>query len=270
MMLVALRLGSLIAPAHACGCGAMTVDRNSRVTVERETSVVSWSGGTEQIVMRLTVRGNAPAAAWIMPVPHRASVELGDAAPYADRKWEYVAIRLAPREKGSPLRGRLDPLRLRFADDGPVYPMRLSRLATTPQSPGLYVPAANGTEPRGALGGAPPEVAYAGRVGAGQEKRAYPALGALTGGKPVFVTAIDQAFPRPELIDGDHELRAAAADTPYRTTYHRTELLTAGPVPAWVLSLLGAGAVAAVPLVVRARRRRPVAPPPVTVPPPLR
>ncbi|MFJ6459606.1 DUF2330 domain-containing protein [Streptomyces sp. NPDC091387] len=363
-MLVPLQLGSLIAPAYACGCGAMVVDRNSRVTVERETSVVSWSGGTEQIVMRLTVRGNAPAAAWIMPVPHRASVELGDAAvfselvtltapvhetrryfwprakdwpfggsdrasgsgaapsaaapvgvvgrerlgpfdvarltatdpaalegrltengfelpdrlstalrPYVDQKWEYVAIRLAPQEPGGPLLGRLDPLRLRFAGDGPVYPMRLSRLATTPQSLGLYVLAANRTEPRGAIGGAPPEVTYAGRVGAGQERRAYPALGALTGGKPVFVTAIDQAFPRPELIDGDHELRAAASDTPYRTTYYRDELLTAGPVPAWVLSLLGAGvaAVAALLLVVRARRRRPVAPPPsVTVPPPLR
>lgn len=55
--------------------------------------------------------------------------------------------------------------------------MRLSRLARTPQSLGLYVPAANRTEPRGAIGGAPPEVTYAGRVGAGQGKRAYPALG---------------------------------------------------------------------------------------------
>lgn len=185
-----------------------------------------------------------------------------------------MAIRLVPQEKGGPLLGRLDPLRLRFASDGPVYPMRLSRLAATPQSLGLYVLAANRMEPRGAIGGEPPEVTYAGRVGAGQEKRAYPALGALTGGKPVFVTAIEQSFPRPELIDGDHELRAAAADTPYRTTYYRDELLTVGPVPAWVLSLLGGAAVAvAVVLlvVVRSRRRRPVAPPPpVTAPPPLR
>lgn len=364
MMLVSLQLGSLIAPAYACGCGAMVVDRDSRVTVDRETSVVSWSGGSEQIVMRLTVRGNAPAAAWIMPVPHRATVGLGDASlfseletltapvheirhyfwprakdwpfggsdrasgsgaapaavapvgvvgrerlgpfdvarltatdpaalegwltdngfelpdrlstalrPYVDQKWEYVAIRLAPREKGGPLLGRLDPLRLRFASERPVYPMRLSRLATTPQSLGLYVLAADRMEPRGAIGGEPPEVTYAGRVDAGQEKGEYPALGALTGGKPVFVTAIDQSFPRPELIDGDHELRAAAADTPYRTTYYHDELLSVGPVPAWVLSLLGAAAVAvaAVLLLVRTRRRRPVAPPPpVTAPPPPR
>ncbi|MEU1370546.1 DUF2330 domain-containing protein [Streptomyces sp. NPDC005803] len=364
-MVCSLQLGSLIAPAYACGCGAMVVDRDSRVSVDREMSVVSWDGGTEQIVMRLTVRGNAPAAAWIMPVPHRATVELGDASlfseletltapvsktdhyfwprakdwpfggssgrtgdgaaapaaaapvevvgrerlgpfdvarlaatdpaalegwlkengfelpdrlatalrPYVEQKWEYVAVRLAPRDAGGPLSGTLDPLRLRFASDRPVYPMRLSRLAATPQSLGLYVLAAHRMEPRGAIGGRPPEVTYAGRVDARREQHAYPALVALTGGEPVFVTAIDQSFPRPELIDGDHELRAAAADTPYRTTYHRDELLTVGGVPAWVLASLGGAAVvvAALLLVLRARGRRPVTPPPpVFAPPPLR
>lgn len=359
------QLGSLIAPAYACGCGAMVVDRDTRVLVDRETSVVGWDGGTEQIVMRFTVRGNAPEAAWIMPVPNRATVELGDASlfselrtltapvtatrhyfwprakdwpfggsgsrsgdgaaapaaaapvevvgrerlgpfdvarlaatdpaalegwltengfelpdrlstalrPYVEQKWEYVAVRLAPEESGVPLSGTLDPLRLRFASDRLVYPMRLSRLATTPQSLGLYVLAAHRMEPRGAIGGSTPAVTYADRFDAGQEKGAYPALSALTGGKPVFVTAIDQSFPRPALIDGDHELRATAADTPYRTTHYRDELLTVGGVPAWGLSLLGGAVLVAVALllVLRARRRRPVAPPPpVTVPPPLR
>ncbi|WP_406100295.1 DUF2330 domain-containing protein [Streptomyces sp. NBC_01013] len=365
MLVFSTQLGSLIAPAYACGCGAMVVDRDSRVSVDRETSVVGWDGSTEQIVMRLTVRGNAPDAAWIMPVPHRATVELGDASlfselqtltapvsatrhyfwprakdwpfsgsgnssgdgaaapsaagpvevvgrerlgpfdvarlaatdpaaleswlkengfelpdrlatalrPYVEQKWEYVAVRLAPREPGGPLSGTLDPLRLRFASDRPVYPMRLSRLAATPQSLGLYVLAAHRMEPRGTIGGQLPEVTYAGRVDARQEEGEYPALDALTGGKPVFVTAIDQSFPRPELIDGDHELRAAAADTPYRTMDYRDELLTVGGAPAWLLSLLGGAVVvvAALLAALRARRRRPVSPPPpVTVPPPLR
>lgn len=364
MMVFSLQIGSLIAPAYACGCGAMVVDRDSRVSVDRETSVVGWDGSTEQIVMRLTVRGNAPEAAWIMPVPHRATVELGDASlfselqtltapvtatrhyfwprakdwpfggsdhrsgdsaaapaaaapvevvgrerlgpfdvarlaatdpaalegwlkengfelpdrlatalrPYVEQKWEYVAVRLAPQESGRPLSGDLDPLRLRFASARLVYPMRLSRLAATPQSLGLYVLAAHRMEPRGTIGGRQPVVTYAGRVDTGQEEGAYGALEALTGGKPVFVTAIDQSFPQPELIDGDHELRAAAADTPYRTTYYRDKLLTVGGVPAWVLSLLGGAVVvvAALLLVVRARGRRPVTPPPpVVVPPPL-
>lgn len=84
LMLVSLQLGSLISPAYACGCGAMVPSRDSQVSVDRETSVVGWDGRTEQIVMRLTVRGDAPEAAWIMPVPHRASVELGDPGLFSE------------------------------------------------------------------------------------------------------------------------------------------------------------------------------------------
>ncbi|MFE5106034.1 hypothetical protein [Streptomyces sp. NPDC056663] len=87
----------------------------------------------------------------------------------------------------------------------------------------------------------------------------------------MFITAIEQSFPRPELIDGDHELRAAATDAPYRTLMYRNELLTVGGVPAWVLTVLGAVLVTAAAALSasRWRRRRPVPPPPVTVPPPL-
>ncbi|WP_405819720.1 DUF2330 domain-containing protein [Streptomyces sp. NBC_00838] len=76
--LLLAQIGSLIAPAYACGCGAMVPGRQSTMGVDRETSVVRWDGATEQIVMRFTVNGNAPEAAWIMPVPNRAEVELGD------------------------------------------------------------------------------------------------------------------------------------------------------------------------------------------------
>ncbi|MFV5991019.1 DUF2330 domain-containing protein [Streptomyces sp. NPDC056231] len=370
LILASLQLGSLIGPAYACGCGAMVPGKDAHVTVDRETSVVGWDGRTEQIVMRLTVRGDAPEAAWIMPVPHRASVELGDQAlfseletltapvlatrhyfwprsgdwpfadsgdgvdaaappsaagappvgvvgrerlgpfdvarltatdpealqtwlrrngfelpdrlatalqPYVDRKWEYVAVRLAPREKGALLLGELDPLRLSFASERLVYPMRLSKLAATPQSLGLYVLAAHRMEPAGAIGGEAPRVTYAGKVDPAASTASsanFTATGAireLAGGKPVFVTAIEQSFPHPERIDGDHELRAGAADTPYRTMTYRNELLTVAGVPAWLLALLGVVLVAAVAglLGVRARRRRPVLPPPpVTVPTP--
>ncbi|GGT29439.1 hypothetical protein GCM10010207_31630 [Streptomyces atratus] len=364
LMLASLQLGSLISPAYACGCGAMVPSRATQVSVDRETSVVDWDGRTEQIVMRLTVRGDAPEAAWIMPVPHRATVELGDPSlfselatltapvqatrhyfwprsddwpfagsgnsgdgvgapssaapsvevvgrerlgpfdvarlaatdpealqkwlqdngfelpdrlatalkPYVDQKWEYVAIRLAPRDKNNPLGGDLDPLRLRFASDRLVYPMRLSKLASTPQQLDLYVLAAHRMEPRDAIGGNAPQVTYAGRIDPRSARDDTGALEAVTGGKPVFVTAIEQSFPYPERIDGDHELRAAEADTPYRTMVYTDRLLTVGGVPVWVLSLLGAVLVAAavVLLVLRVRRHRPVVPPPpVTVPPPL-
>ncbi|MER5359093.1 hypothetical protein [Streptomyces sp. NPDC002785] len=98
-------------------------------------------------------------------------------------------------------------------------------------------------------------------------------LEAVTGGKPVFVTAIEQSLPHPERIDGDHELRAAEADTPYPATVYTDRLLTMGGVPVWVPALLGAvlAAAATVLLVLRVRRQRPVVPPPpVVVPPSLR
>ncbi|MFE0577065.1 DUF2330 domain-containing protein [Streptomyces sp. NPDC058874] len=341
--------GALIDPAYACGCGAMIPDGRSRIGVERETSVVHWDGRTEQIVMRFTVGGNAQRAAWIMPVPGRATVELGDGevfdtlrdltrpehrtrryfwprdgdwpfarttsdgagapapgaappvgvvgreqlgdfdvarltatdpaalknwlenngfqlpdrlttevTPYVDQHWEYVAIRLAPR--GGPdrvLRGDLDPLRIRFDSGRPVYPMRLSRMAKTPQSLSLYVLADHRMEPVASIGGDAPKVTFAGTV----EPEAGP-LTALTDGKPMFLTAIEQEFPEPGRIDADHELRATPKDTPYRRVVHHDELLTVGSgIPVWLLTVAAAAAAlaATVHARIRGRRRRPAA-----------
>ncbi|MFE2474442.1 DUF2330 domain-containing protein [Streptomyces sp. NPDC059389] len=339
--LLATQLGSLISPAYACGCGAMIPEGYARIGVERETSVVRFDGRTEQIVMRFVVRGDAPRAAWIMPVPGRATVELGDPEmfrqltwltrpeyktrgyfwprdrdwpfssttgdsvgaalpgpgdpavgvvgreqlgdfdvarltatdpdalrtwleangfklpdglsaelqPYVDRKWEYVAVRLAPREAGKPLKGTLDPLKIRFDSDRLVYPMRLSRLAKTPQSLGLYVLADHRMEPASAIGGAEPKVTFAGTV------TPQDGLAALTGGKPAFLTALDQEFPDPARIDGDHELRATAADTPYRKVIYHGELITVGGIPAWLLTV-AAVLLALVAAVFTLRRRK--------------
>ncbi|MFE5482355.1 DUF2330 domain-containing protein [Streptomyces sp. NPDC056527] len=340
--LLALQLGSLIAPAYACGCGAMIPDANQRIGVDRETSAVRWDGRTEQIVMRFTVRGNAERAAWIMPVPGRADVTLGDPElfdaledltrpehkdryyfwprngdwpfdlstgdgaagaapgssapdvgvvgrerlgpfdvarltatdpkalsgwlekngfelsdrlstelrPYVERKWEYVAVRLAPDATGTALMGDLTPLRISFASDRLVYPMRLSRLAKTPQSLGLYVLADHRMEPRDDIGGAAPEVTFAGGI---EEKEG--AVAALTGGRPVYLTALDQEFPEPSRIDGDHELRTVA-DTPYREVIYTGRLLTVGDgIPVWFLTVSGV-LLAAVGTAVAVRARR--------------
>ncbi|GHI83611.1 DUF2330 domain-containing protein [Streptomyces xanthophaeus] len=344
--LLVTQLGSLISPAYACGCGAMVPDGQSVIGVDRETSVVRWDGRTEQIVMRFTVGGDARKAAWIMPVPGRATVELGDAdlfgelaqmtrperrtrtyfwpreddwpfssgrrdgagamapgtadpgvgvvgrerlgdfdvarltatdpdalkdwlesngfrlpdrlaaevKPYVDQGWEYVAVRLAPREQGRPLRGDLDPLRIRFDSDRLVYPMRLSRMARTSQSLGLYVLADHRMEPVSAIGGNAPKVTFAGRIAPEDGP-----LAELTGGKKVFLTAIDQRFPEPGRIDADHELRATAEDTPYRRAVYRDELLTVGDgIPVWLLTVSAAlvALAAGAGLTARARRRR--------------
>ncbi|MCC9704564.1 DUF2330 domain-containing protein [Streptomyces sp. MNU76] len=364
LALLGLQLASLVAPAYACGCGAMVPDDQRSVYVSRERSVVRWDGREEQIVMSLTVSGDARTAAWIMPVPNRATVELGDAAlfdqldeetapvyerreyfwprsddwpfdmfegdgagdaaaggprspvdvvgrerlgpfdvarltatdsgalgdwldengfrlpdrldtalePYVRQKWEYVAIRLAPEDSagGTPLSGTLDPLHLTFASDELVYPMRLSRLADTPQALGLYVLAEHRMEPSSAIGGDEPEVTFAGRLGA-----PVGALGDLAAGGTDFLTAVEQDFPRPERISGDHMLRRAAADDTYREVIHVDEMWTVWGIPGWLLSfgigmaVLAVKAVAvAIVLKRNAKRQLPPVPPPGAFMPP--
>jgi hypothetical protein len=178
-----------------------------------------------------------------------------DLEPYVDAGWEYVAVRLAPSTEGATLDGTLDPLRLSFASEKLVYPMRLSRRATTAQSLGLFVLAPHRMEPRDTIGGSEPEVTYAGKV----EPRG--AVGRLTGGKERFLTALDQHFPEPGRINGDHELVATAQDTPFRRVIWDDDLLTVAGVPVWLLTVGGVAAVVAVAalslLRVRASRRTP-------------
>lgn len=338
LALVTFQLGSLVWPAYACGCGGLVPGRNTTMAVERETSVVRWDGRTEEIVMSLTVGGDAHEAAWIMPVPNRATVRLGDRAlfdevreltapvrrtrhyfwprpgdwpfddrkieylggprdgagagapprvgvvsrerlgpfdvarltatdpdalrdwleahgfelpdrlaeglkPYVRAKWEYVAVRLAPAVAGDKgdgakevLGGTLDPLRLTFDSSRLVYPMRLSRLAKTPQALELYVLAPHRMEPRGDIGGGAPRVTYAGWFTPGQAP-----LGELAevAGRRMFLTGFQQSFARPELIDGDHEFRRAAEDTTFQRVTYDHELLRVGGVPAWLLTVGG-------------------------------
>ncbi|MFB7515325.1 DUF2330 domain-containing protein [Streptomyces sp. NPDC056144] len=343
--LLALQLGSLlVAPAYACGCGAMIPDKARRIGVDREESAVHWDGRTETVVMRFRVHGDARRAAWIMPVPDRADVTLGDPAlfdelarlaaperrerpyfwpreddwpfagsqgdgagaapvgagagvgvvgrerlgpfdvarltatdpdalgdwlrangfelperltgalrPYVERKWEYVAVRLAPEEQGAVLSGELTPLRIAFASPDLVYPMRLSRLAKSAQSLGLSVLAEHRMEPRSSIGGDRPEVTFAGLI-----DRPEGPVAELAGSSPVRLTVLEQRFPDPGRIDDDHRLRAVA-DTPYRQVVYADTLLTVGGgFPVWFLTVVGTAVLlAATAVVVSVRRRRP-------------
>lgn len=94
LALLALQLGSLVAPAYACACGALVPGDGRQLTVGREVSVVRWDGEREQIIMSLRVGGDAERAAWIMPVPRRATVELGDAELF-----DQLASATAPVER---------------------------------------------------------------------------------------------------------------------------------------------------------------------------
>lgn len=78
LAVLVVQVAWVVRPAYACGCGAMVPADQATVRVGEETSAVSWDGRREQIVMRLTVSGDARQAAWIMPVPTRAELTLGD------------------------------------------------------------------------------------------------------------------------------------------------------------------------------------------------
>ncbi|MFE0253230.1 DUF2330 domain-containing protein [Streptomyces sp. NPDC059010] len=365
LALLALQLGQLAAPAWACGCGAMVPGDQRRVSVGREESVVRWDGVREQIVMRLTVGGDAERVAWIMPVPSRATVRLGDPElfdalhaitapvhrerhhfwpqdgdwplvtgdgmagapprrgpgaeppvavvgrqrlgpfdvarltatdpgaldrwlddngfalpqglpgalrPYVQKRWEYVAVKLTPQSTtattattATALTGTLDPLHLTFRTDEPVYPMRLSRLADTPQSLGLYVLAAHRMEPATPIGGERPRITYAGRLKA----KSGPLAALSAGGGTPFLTAIGQEFPYPERISGDHVLRRAPADDTFQQVIYQDRLRTVAGIPAWLLTVssgLALAVAAAAALAVR-RSRRPESPPAPPEPP---
>lgn len=64
--------------AQACGCGGFVADQ--KVSVHQETAVVQLTPGHEVVSMQFAADTDATKAAWVMPVPKRASMELGDQA----------------------------------------------------------------------------------------------------------------------------------------------------------------------------------------------
>lgn len=65
-------------PLYACGCGVYLPRESDSGGVLQERAIIRWDGQTEEIWMELDVVGQASEAAWILPVPARAEVKLGD------------------------------------------------------------------------------------------------------------------------------------------------------------------------------------------------
>jgi hypothetical protein len=193
-------------------------------------------------------------AAWLTSHGYHLKGRLTQAlAPYVARRWTYTAIRLAP--ESGPLAGELDPLRIRFAADTPVYPIRLSRLASTPQAVHLYVLAPHRVTVRG-LG---LFTAYAGRVSPAQVSS--PGLRGLLGGGAFLTELVRQGIPPADFTD---DLGFGyTADTPYRQVeYEEGGLVTFLGLPAvlWVLAVpVAVLAVLGVIVVIRRSRRGDVA-----------
>ncbi|GAB3831405.1 DUF2330 domain-containing protein [Kribbella italica] len=187
-------------------------------------------------VVRLGGSSAAEVTGWLRTNGYTVPQTLGDnLTPYLAEKWEIVAVKLAPKETGGSLGGETPPLKLSFASKRIVYPMRLSKGATTSQAVTVYVAAPYrvdaSTVPDASL---TPELLYAGRV----EDLAAPAN---------FLTAYSAYFAQPGRVTSDYEFTRAATDDAFqRTTYvthNETFWSTLGVIVLGLL-LLGGGAAA--------------------------
>ncbi|TDC34330.1 DUF2330 domain-containing protein [Kribbella albertanoniae] len=300
-----LALGFVVAgvtPAWACACGGYMTDVESRARAAGEKALVRYDGrGTEEITLSMAIDGSSKKAAWIMPVPNPAKVELGDAelfrrleqltapkvvkrttywpfrglapfdrdgygsgeaptaaggvsvreqmtlgpfeiarlggnsatavtdwlrtnqyvvpdtlganlTPYVREGWEIVAVKLTPKSAGESLTGATPPLRLTFASDKIVYPMRLSKGATTAQSVAVHVAAPYRVDATALpVAGQQPELIYAGRAN-------DPALLAPAD----YLTTFRVTYYEPGRITSDFTFAKAATDEPFQQVRYVT------------------------------------------------
>jgi hypothetical protein len=171
-------------------------------------------------VTRLASRDASALADWLATrgFPHPDGLN-DNLAPYVADGWEIVAIRLAPADRGESLSGKLQPLRLSFASNTPVYPMRLSRSAQTPQSVDLFVLAKHRMDPTTVpVASAKPSLEFAGRL---QRADLSPGLAEYVEGD-VFLTRWKNQISEPQLIDGDYVFEQSPSDTTYQQVIYRT------------------------------------------------
>jgi len=151
---------------------------------------------------------------------------------YVDRGWYFVALKLT---SDVPLEGGLDPIRFTFDSDELVYPMALSKLATTTQKARLYVfqdhraRIAGLEQPGATLPGS--ATVWAGKVPDGLSD-----LGS-------YLTVVDLVFDSPaSQIPGDLLVVEAGDDEPLQPAYTVTRPVTVFGIPFGVAVILGGAA----------------------------
>jgi hypothetical protein len=187
-------------------------------------------------VTTLSAGDSGALASWLTAHGYRLPGRLAEALkPYVARHWTYTAIKLAPRQ--GRLTGALDPLRVTFGSDTPIYPIRLSRLATSPQSVHLYVLAPHRVTVSGLDGMI---TTFAGRVTPSMV--ASPGLRSMLGDGAFLTEVVRHGIPPSDFTD---DLRLGyTADTPYREVEEVDGgLVTFLGVPAFLWFTVGALAV---------------------------
>jgi uncharacterized protein DUF2330 len=163
--------------------------------------------------------------------------------PYAAEHWLFVAVRLNPAKGHQTLGTHLPPLKVSFASDELVYPMRLTALASHAQTVRLYILADHRMRADGD-GPSESDVRWAGWV---TPNSAGGALASLVPHK-MFLTRFDQVHLEPSQVHGDYHFQRASADTPYqRVIYEHTSDAgngvvlhgDSGPAATYLLPVLG-------------------------------
>ncbi len=147
----------LVTPAAAYGCGAY-IPREGDPNVTQERALIQWDGHTEHLVMELGVAGRADEAAWIVPVPAPATVQLADPALFATLQ-ELTKPRITYRLQsfaefgGGAGGGGAPPPPVTVLDRQTLGPLDVSTLAATDATALSDWLAANGYTFSPALGG---------------------------------------------------------------------------------------------------------------------
>lgn len=178
-------------------------------------------------VVQLTGESVAPVQDWLAANGFALDPALGNGlGAYLAEGWAVVAVKLtADAAAGTDLAGALPPMRISFATDAPVYPMRLSAAAQQEQRLRLYVLAGHRYDagPAGPGLDDSAQLIYAQPV-APADLAAYPTLSELIS-KPGFLTRYDISIAEPAAITSDIALTQATSDETYHevitTTVYR-------------------------------------------------
>jgi Uncharacterized protein conserved in bacteria (DUF2330) len=149
-------------------------------------------------VVTLLPRSPAALADWLPAHGFAAKPALAVAArPYTDQGWAFLAVRIRPGPgQKAALRGRLDPLHIHFATTSPVYPMRLSAMATKPEQVRLYTLAPGRTTLNTATPGMRMTWSGAVRLFSGRD-----AIGRVLTGSARFLTRFDGVLRPRSVVD---------------------------------------------------------------------
>jgi len=130
--------------------------------------------------------------------------------PYLRQGWSFVAMRLTGEK---PLSGQIDPVKLQFASDRLVYPMRMSAAAKNPQRVVIYALGEHRMQRTDADAGRQNvAVDFAGSIAG---RTTDETLTELSAANP-YLTRITTAIPDPASITDDFTFGPAPSDEPFQ------------------------------------------------------